>query len=66
MILRYYQTDGISYFDVVLYFRCTIDTQMHSSAVKYRFAIDMNILYAEAAVYNKRINLNVKQMTKNQ
>lgn len=41
-------------------------TQMYSGAVKYRFTIDMNILYAEAAVYNKRINLNVKQMTKNQ
>lgn len=50
MILRYYQTDGISYFDVVMYVRCTIDTQMYSGAVKCRFTIDMNILYAEAAV----------------
>lgn len=52
MILRYYQTDGISNFAVVLYYCfCTIDTQMYSGAVKYRFTIDMNILYAEAAVY---------------
>lgn len=51
MILRYHQIYGISYFTVVLYLRCTIDTQMYSGAVKYRFTIDMNILYAEAAVY---------------
>lgn len=28
-----------------------MDTQMYSGTVKYRFAIDINILYAEAAVY---------------